>query len=54
VHALIDMREEALAYLERAVTNGFGHRESMANDPDLDSIRKTPWFQAIAHAMAPS
>ena len=54
VHALIDMREEALAYLERAVTNGFGHRESMANDPDLDSIRKTPWFQAIAQAMAPS
>jgi hypothetical protein len=48
------MREEALAYLERAVTNGFGHRESMANDPDLDSIRKTPWFQAIAQAMAPS
>jgi tetratricopeptide (TPR) repeat protein len=54
VHALIDMREEALAYLERAVTNGFGHRESMANDPDLDSIRKTPWFQAVAQAMAPS
>jgi len=53
LHALIGMREEALGYLERAVTNGFGHRESMANDPDLDSIRKTPWFQAIAQAMAP-
>ena len=52
LHALVDMREEALGYLERAVTNGFGHRESMANDPDLDSIRKTPWFQAIAQAMA--
>ena len=54
LYALIDKREEALGYLERAVTNGFGHRESMANDPDLDSIRKTPWFQAIAQAMAPS
>ena len=53
LYALIDKREEALAYLERAVTNGFGHKESMANDPDLDSIRKTPWFQAIAQAMAP-
>ena len=53
LYALIDKREEALGYLERAVTNGFGHRESMANDPDLDSIRKTPWFQAIAQAMAP-
>jgi len=52
LYALIDKREEALGYLERAVTNGFAHRESMANDPDLDSIRKTPWFQAIAQAMA--
>ncbi len=51
LHALIDKREEALGYLERAVTNGFGHMESMANDPDLDSIRKTPWFHAIAQAM---
>lgn len=53
LYALIDKREEALGYLERAITNGFGHRESMANDPDLDSIRKTPWFQAIAQAMSP-
>ena len=54
LHALIDKREEALGYLERAVKNGFGHKESMANDPDLDSIRKTPWFEAIAQAMSPS
>ena len=53
LYALIDKREEALGYLERAATNGFGHRESMANDPDLDSIRKTPWFQAIVQAMSP-
>jgi len=53
LHALTDKREEALGYLERAVANGFGHKESMANDPDLDSIRKTPWFQAIAQAMSP-
>jgi adenylate cyclase len=54
LHALTDKREEALGYLERAVTNGFGHKESMANDPDLDSIRKTPWFKAIAQTMSPS
>jgi serine/threonine protein kinase/Flp pilus assembly protein TadD len=53
LYALSDKREEALGYLERAVTNGFGHKQSMANDPDLDSIRKTPWFEAIAKAMAP-
>jgi len=52
LYALTDKREEALGYLERAVTNGFGHKQSMANDPDLDSIRKTPRFQSIAKAMA--
>jgi serine/threonine protein kinase/Tfp pilus assembly protein PilF len=54
LYALIDKREEALGYLERAVKNGFGHKDSMANDPDLDSIRKSPWFQAIAREMSPS
>jgi TolB-like protein/Flp pilus assembly protein TadD len=52
VYALIDKREEALAHLERSIMNGFGDRESMANDPDLDSIRRTPWFQAIVQAMS--
>ena len=53
MYALMDKREDALAHLERAVQNGFGHRESMANDPDLDSIRRTPWFHAIVQAMTP-
>ena len=51
LHALIDKREEALGYLERSVMNGFGNKESIASDSDLDSIRRTPWFQAIARAM---
>jgi tetratricopeptide (TPR) repeat protein len=54
MYALIDRREEALDHLDHAVRNGFGHKESMANDPDLDSIRETPRFRAIAQAMAPS
>jgi serine/threonine protein kinase/Tfp pilus assembly protein PilF len=53
MYALMDKREDALAHLERAVRNGFGHRESMANDPDLESIRRTPWFHAIVQAMTP-
>jgi len=53
LHALIDKRQEALGYLERSVTNGFGHMESMISDPDLDSIRRTPWFQAIMQSMSP-
>jgi serine/threonine protein kinase/Flp pilus assembly protein TadD len=52
VYALIDKREEALGYLERSVMNGFGHRESMVSDSDLDSIRRTPWFTAIMNSMA--
>jgi hypothetical protein len=28
--------------------------ESMATDPDLDSIRRTPWFDAILENMSPS
>jgi TolB-like protein/Tfp pilus assembly protein PilF len=53
MYALMDKREDALANLERAVRNGFGHTVSMANDPDLDSIRRTPWFHAIVKAMTP-
>jgi serine/threonine protein kinase/Flp pilus assembly protein TadD len=53
LHAIIDRREEALGYLERSVKNGFGHKASMASDPDLDSIRRTPWFHAIMQTMAP-
>jgi serine/threonine protein kinase/Flp pilus assembly protein TadD len=52
LYALIDRREEALGYLERSVMNGFGHKESMQTDSDLDSIRRTPWFGAIVQAMS--
>ena len=52
LHALTDKREEALGYLERSVRNGFGHMDSMVSDPDLDSIRRTPWFQAIVQTMS--
>jgi serine/threonine protein kinase/Flp pilus assembly protein TadD len=50
-YALIDMPEEALASLETAVTNGFGHREWLDFDTDLNSIRALPRFQAIVQAM---
>ena len=50
-YALIGMPEEALASLETAVDNGFGHREWLDFDTDLDSIRAMPRFQAIVQAM---
>jgi len=46
--------DEYRAGLERAISNGFSHKESLATDPDLDSIRKTPWFQAIAKGIPAS
>ena len=51
VYSLIGKPQEALAHLESAISHGFGDRLSMANDPDLVLVRKTPWFQAIEHAM---
>ncbi|MEO7042525.1 MAG: protein kinase, partial [Gemmatimonadaceae bacterium] len=50
-YALVGMPEEALASLETAVDRGFGHKEWIEHDSDLDSIRNTPRFQAIAQAM---
>jgi len=50
-YALIGMPDEALASLETAVDRGFGHKEWIEHDSDLESIRDTPRFQAIAQAM---
>jgi Flp pilus assembly protein TadD len=46
-YANIGEHEEALACIEKAVQNGFGHREWLENDSDLDSIRGEPRFQAL-------
>ena len=47
VYALGDMTDEALACLESAIQNGFGHREWLDNDSDLDSLRAGTRFQAL-------
>jgi len=39
--------DRALEILEKAVENGFGHREWIENDPDLASLRALPRFQAL-------
>ena len=43
--------EDAMNCLERAVDKGFGHKEWIDHDPDLDPIRNQLRFQAIAQAM---
>jgi serine/threonine protein kinase/Flp pilus assembly protein TadD len=47
----IGRHEQAISCLERAVDKGFGHREWIDNDPDLDPIRNTPRYQAIVDAI---
>jgi hypothetical protein len=41
------MIDEALGCLERAVENGFGHREWLDHDSDLDPLRDNARFQAL-------
>jgi len=46
-YALLGQTEDALSCLEKAVQNGFGHREWLENDSDLDPLRGDPRFQAL-------
>jgi serine/threonine protein kinase/Flp pilus assembly protein TadD len=39
--------EQALELLERAVENGFGHKEWIEHDPDLESLRSSPRYQTL-------
>ena len=43
--------EDAMNCLERAVDKGFGHKEWIDHDPDLDPLRGNLRFQALSQAM---
>jgi serine/threonine protein kinase/Flp pilus assembly protein TadD len=47
VYTRSGMIDEALGCLERAVENGFGHREWLDHDSDLDPLRDNARFQAL-------
>ncbi|HSD32946.1 MAG TPA: protein kinase [Gemmatimonadales bacterium] len=47
VQALCGKRDHALDLLEKAIQNGFGHREWLENDSDLETLRSDPRFQAM-------
>jgi hypothetical protein len=47
IYALGGKPQEALDCLDKAVRNGFGHREWLENDSDLDSLRQDPRFEAL-------
>ena len=50
-YTLLGRNDEAIAALERAVDKGFGHREWIDHDPDLDPLRDNPRFQSIMRGM---
>jgi serine/threonine protein kinase/Flp pilus assembly protein TadD len=47
VYALGGMTHQALDCLEQAIQNGFGHREWLDHDTDLDSLREDPRFETL-------
>ena len=49
--SLLGRPDEAIGYIERAVDKGFGHKEWLDHDPDLNALRNNPRFQTISKAM---
>ena len=47
VYAILGQSDEAIACLEKSVSNGFGHREWLENDSDLDSLRSDARFKTL-------
>ncbi len=51
MYARLGNNEEALKHLESAVDKGYGNKNWMEHDSDLDAIRESPRFKAILQAM---
>ncbi|MDH5196798.1 MAG: protein kinase [Gemmatimonadota bacterium] len=47
VYSLGGLLDDAISCLDKAISNGFGHREWLLNDGDLDEVRKDPRFQGL-------
>ena len=46
-YSLLRRHDQAMDCLEKAVRNGFGHKEWIENDPDFASLRDHPRFRAL-------
>jgi len=47
MYAIEGMRDDAIQCLERAIDKGYGHREWIEHDSDLNSLRTDKRFQAL-------
>jgi adenylate cyclase len=47
LYSLEEQTEEAIRCLERAVEAGFGNRDWIEQDPDLNPLREYPRFQEL-------
>src|SRR5262249_38616730 len=51
VYALQGQAEQAVGCLENALKYGFAHKEWIQHDPDLDSLRNLPRYQALLQTL---
>jgi hypothetical protein len=47
LHAKLGNKERALDLLERAIAQGWGHRDWIERDRDYDTLRADPRFQRL-------
>jgi TolB-like protein/Tfp pilus assembly protein PilF len=52
LYAQMGDRDRALDLFETTVRNGFGQKEWMENDPDLDSLRDEPRFKSLLQLLS--
>jgi serine/threonine protein kinase/tetratricopeptide (TPR) repeat protein len=53
MYARMGKKEEALSLLSQSFGRGFGKRDWVENDPDYDSLRDDPRFQALMAKLPP-
>jgi serine/threonine protein kinase/cytochrome c-type biogenesis protein CcmH/NrfG len=51
-YVLLGETDKSMDCLEKAFGQGFGHRESIENDPDFASLRSNPRFQALMQRLS--
>ena len=51
LYSLENQVEQAIDCLQEAINSGFGHRDWIEQDPDLDSLREHPRFQELVNQL---